>query len=496
MKRIFFSYFLISTIFLSIFSPSSSSAQTKVIKIRKEKRDGSYYQNLPYRNQIIPSFADTIEELLPTVVNIATSQDSYNSTNSFNDEKLQIIEDLKKGGDSLSTREAESRKKITSIGSGFIISSDGYIVTNSHVIEDSNDINVNLYDGSKYKAKMIGIDKKSDLALLKINAPKELKFAKFGNSNRVRIGDWAIVIGNPYGLGGSVSIGIISARGRDIKNGQSDEYLQTDAAINKGNSGGPLFNSNGEVIGISSAIYSPSGGSVGIGFATPSSNAVQIIQQLRDQGEVSRGWIGVSVQDLTPELSESLHLEKVRGAFVSDVVINGPADRAGVLPTDVIIRFDEQDVDDMKSLPKIVSRTPIGKNVKILVWRHGKIRSLNIAIEKAREEEAKNDLKRFDPKLSEKKPTAKTAQILGMNLSENKNSIVDGGLVINDINSKSEAYDKGIMIGDIILSINQSSVNSVDYFQELVKDSYRKNKKVFLFLKRNDNNFAVVLSVK
>ena len=276
MKGIFFSYFLISTIFLSFFSPLSSSAQTNAVKIRKEKKARSIYQNLPSKNQIIPSFADTVEELLPTVVNISTSQDQYNSP-SFNDDKLQIIEDLKKGGDSLSNREVESRKKITSIGSGFIISSDGYIVTNGHVIEDSSDINVNLYDGSKYKAKMIGVDKKTDLALLKINPSKELKYAKFGNSNLARIGDWAIVIGNPYGLGGSVSIGIISARGRDIKNGQSDEYIQTDAAINKGNSGGPLFNSHGEVIGISSAIYSPSGGSVGIGFATPSSNAVQII---------------------------------------------------------------------------------------------------------------------------------------------------------------------------------------------------------------------------
>ena len=496
MKGIFFSYFLISTIILLFFSPSSSTAQTNVVKIRKEKKARSIYQNLPYKNQIIPSFADTVEELLPTVVNISTSQDQYNSPNSFNDDKLQIVEDLKKGGDSLSNREVESRKKITSIGSGFIISSDGYIVTNGHVIEDSNDINVNLYDGSKYKAKMIGIDKKTDLALLKINPTKELKYATFGNSNLARIGDWAIVIGNPYGLGGSVSIGIISARGRDIKNGQSDEYIQTDAAINKGNSGGPLFNSNGEVIGISSAIYSPSGGSVGIGFATPSSNAVQIIQQLRDQGEVSRGWIGVSVQDLTPELSESLRLEKIRGAFVSDVVVNGPADRAGILPTDVIVRFDEQDVDDMKSLPKIVSRTPIGKNVRVVVWRSDKFKSLTIAIEKANEDEVKTDSKRYDPKLSEKKPALKALQILGMNLSENKSAIIDGGLVINDINNKSEAYDKGVMIGDIILSINQSSINSVDYFQELVKDSYRKNKKVFLFLKRNDNNFAVVLSVK
>ena len=493
MKKIFFSYFSILTIFLSINFPSASFAQVK--KVTNYKKDKA--NQIPYKNQLIPSFADTIDELLPTVVNISTSQDLYNNRNSLDEDKLQIVEDLKKNNDSFANRDFDSRRKITSIGSGFIISSDGYIVTNGHVIEDSNDINVNLNDGSKYKAKMIGIDKKTDLALLKINANRELRYAKFGDSNQARIGDWAIVIGNPYGLGGSVSIGIISARGRDIKNGQSDEYIQTDAAINKGNSGGPLFNSNGEVIGISSAIYSPSGGSVGIGFATPSSNAIQIISQLRDQGEVSRGWIGVSVQDLTPELADSLRLERVRGAFVSDVVVNGPADKAGILPTDVIIRFDEQDIDDMKSLPKIVSRTPIGKNVKVLVWRHGKAKNLNLMIERAQEDEPRFDSKKLEPKIIEKKLSLKTLQILGLSLSEvpnNKNN--DPAIVINDVTNKSEAYDKGIMIGDIVLSVNQNNVNSVDYFRELVKDSYQKNKKVFLFLKRGENNFAVALNVK
>ena len=488
MKKILFGYFSILTIFLSIISPSLSIAQVKKIN--------NYKNKIPLRNQIIPSFADTIEELLPTVVNISTSQDLYNN-NFIDEDRIQIIEDLKKNNDSLSNRDFESRRKVTSIGSGFIISSDGYIVTNGHVIEDSSDINVNLYDGTKYKAKTIGIDKKTDIALLKINTFKELKYAKFGDSNKARIGDWAIVIGNPYGLGGSVSIGIISARGRDIKNGQSDEYIQTDAAINKGNSGGPLFNSNGEVIGISSAIYSPSGGSVGIGFATPSSNAIQIISQLRDQGEVSRGWIGVSVQDLTPELSDSLRLNKLRGAFVSDVVLNGPADKAGILPTDVIIRFDEQDIDDMKSLPKIITRTSIGKNVKVVVWRHGKPRILNLLVEKAKDEEVKIDYKKNEPKIADKKSLPESLQILGISITEsfnNKNN--ETTLVINDVINKSEAYDKGVMIGDLVLSVNQNNVKSVDYFRDLVKDSYQKNKKVFLFLKRGENNFAVALNTK
>jgi len=450
----------------------------------------SFAQPVNYQKNFItiPSFADTIEELLPRVVNISTSLDVNSDLDDENISNKSYLDQRMNRGDQ------ESRRKITSIGSGFLISSDGYIVSNSHVIENSNDININLYDGSKYKAKMIGIDKKTDLALLKINTNKELKFAKFGDSNKARIGDWAIVIGNPYGLGGSVSIGIISARGRDINAGQLDEYIQTDAAINKGNSGGPLFNSKGEVIGISSAIYSPSGGSVGIGFATPSSNAIQVINQLRDMGEVSRGWIGVSVQDLTEDLADSIRLEKIRGAFVSDTVPNGPADKAGILPTDVIIRFNDQDIDDMKSLLKIVNRTPINKSVIVLVWRHGKIKNLTLIVEKTRDEDPKYDYKR-ESKSYEKKPLPKTIQTMGISMSEYKVGNVEG-LIINEVLPKTEAYDKGIMNGDIIISVNQNNINSIESFKEILKNSSNKNKKIFLFVKRNDNNFAVVLNNK
>jgi serine protease Do len=435
----------------------------------------------------LPSFADTVEELLPTVVNISTSLDVSSDLEDINNNKSYLDQRMNRN-------DVDVARKITSIGSGFLISSDGYIVSNSHVIEDSNDININLYDGSKYKAKIIGIDKKTDLALLKINTNKELKFAKFGDSNKARIGDWAIVIGNPYGLGGSVSIGIISARGRDINAGQLDEYIQTDAAINKGNSGGPLFNSKGEVIGISSAIYSPSGGSVGIGFATPSINAIQVINQLKDMGEVSRGWIGISVQDLTEDLADSIRLEKIRGAFVSDIVPNGPADKAGILPTDVIIRFDDQEIEDMKSLPKIVNKTPINKMVNVLVWRHGKIKSLNLIVEKALDDDSRYDYRK-ESKIPEKKSLPKNFQAFGISLSEHKSGNIEG-LIVNDVLPKTEAYDKGIMSGDIIISINQNNVNSIESFKEIIKTASVKNKKIFLFLKRNNNNFAVVLNIK
>lgn len=445
------------------------------------------YQPSGQKSIGIDGFADIVEELLPAVVNISSSQEtSYRS----------IVEEEYGINSSRSfdkSKDIDSKTKLSSIGSGFLISSDGYIVTNGHVIEDSNDININLFDGSKYKAKIIGIDKKTDLALLKISTNKELKFARFGDSNKAKIGDWTIVIGNPYGLGGSVSAGIISARGRDINNGQLDDYIQTDASINKGNSGGPLFNTKGEVIGISSSIYSPSGGSVGIGFATPSSNAIQIIRQLRDMGEVSRGWIGISVQDVTEDLADSLRLDRVRGAFVSDVANGGPSDKAGIIPTDIIIKFDEQEVEDMRSLPKIVAKTPIGKYVKVYVWRQGKIKILNLMIERAKEDD-KIEVKKTETRNIDKK-TVVSSQFLGITLNEYRGNNIEG-LIINDVAPKSEAFDKGMIVGDIILSVNQIPVNSIDEFKEIIRESSQKNKKAFLFVKRNENNFAVVLNLK
>ncbi len=296
-------------------------------------------------------FADIVEDLLPATVNITTSGAIAN-------------------------------------GSGFIFSNDGYIVTNNHVIENSGDITVTLWDGSKFKPKIIGIDKKSDIAVLKINAPRLLSFVKFGDSSKTRIGDWVIIVGNPYGFGGSVSVGILSARDRSINNGQGNDFLQTDAAINKGSSGGPLFNSKGELIGISTALFSPSGGSVGISFAYPSSLAWPIIKQLKEQGEVSRGWIGVSVQNLSDEMASSLAIAKTKGAFVTDIVKDGPADRAGIIASDILVKFDDREIIDMKTLPQIVSQTPINKTVSITLLRRGKPKVVSLKIIKAPSDEA------------------------------------------------------------------------------------------------------------
>ncbi len=484
--------------------PKTPSSTSKTIAKNAVKTAESV---LP-RHQLNNGFADLVEDLLPCVVNITSSQE-IKANNMFEDNlieefpKTPLFDELKKHLEKQLRGPNEMKRKLSSIGSGFIISKDGLIVTNHHVIDDTTEINVNLHDGSKYKAKVVGIDKKTDIALLKINPNKELKFANFGDSASARIGEWVIVIGNPYGLGGSVSVGIVSARGRDINNGQSDEYIQTDAAINKGNSGGPMFNVKGEVIGISTAIFSPSGGSVGIGFATPSSTAIQVVKQLREQGEVTRGWIGVSVQDISEEIAESMKLENTKGAFVVDVIKDSPADKAGLLPTDIILKFEDQDIEDMKFLPKAVAKFPVGKTAKLQIFRQGKIKTLKVTIEKLKDSEIKRT---SENRLIEKKPipiSKGSTPVLGMSLAEfkskirkDKNEVTIEGLLIVEVNPKSESAEKGLNIGDIILSANQIPTKTIDDLKEIIDETSKGNKKLFLFIRRGDSSFPAVLNLK
>ncbi len=279
-------------------------------------------------------------------------------------------------------------RRVNSLGSGFIIDAAGLVVTNNHVIAEADEVNVILNDGSTLKAEVIGRDQKTDLALLKVKPTKPLKAVKFGDSDKLRLGEWVIAIGNPFSLGGTVTAGIVSARNRDIQSGPYDNYIQTDAAINRGNSGGPLFNLNGEVIGVNTAIISPSGGSIGIGFAVPSKTVVPVIDQLREFKEVRRGWLGVRIQQVSDEIAESLSIKPARGALVAGIDDKGPAKPAGIEPGDVIVKFDGKDVKEMRDLPKIVADTPVGKDVEVVVIRKGKEEKKTVKLGRLEDEKA------------------------------------------------------------------------------------------------------------
>jgi len=326
------------------------------------------------------SIADVAEQVIDTVVNIATSQNVARNNAQTppqppNDPQTdELFRDFfnRRGGQNQNPQNTPRRQN--SLGSGFIIDPSGIVVTNNHVIADGDEITVILNDGTRLKAELIGTDKKVDLALLRVKSDKPLKAVKFGDSDKLRLGEWVVAIGNPFSLGGSVTAGIVSARNRDINSGPYDNYIQTDAAINRGNSGGPLFNLDGEVIGINTAIISPGsgGGSVGIGFAVPSKAAVAVIDQLKQFGETRRGWLGVRIQQVTDEVAESLGIKPPRGVLVAGIDDKGPAKPAGIEPGDVIIKFDGKDIKDIRDLPRVVADTPVGKDVEVLINRKGK----------------------------------------------------------------------------------------------------------------------------
>ncbi len=428
------------------------------------------FQNQSFAQEVATkqSLADVVEDLLPSVVTIAiTSKVSTNQE----------------------------------FGSGFIISKDGFVVKNNHVIDEASEITVGLNSGEKFKAKIVSIDKKTDIAVLKIDADKELKFAKFGDSNKARIGDSVIVVGNPFGLGLSVSTGIVSAKGRNLNNGQVDEFIQTDAAINNGNSGGPMFNVKGEIIGISTSILSPSGGNVGIGFALPSSTAAQIVKQLKDRGEVVRGWIGISVQDVSDEIAETMKIEKSKGAFVTEINPGGPADQAGIVPTDVIVKIDDVEILEMKMLPKIISKYPVGKSTKLTLVRRGKEKVVSVKVARMKEEVSK----KTETEAPKKRQSFKSSeQILGIGVLELSAGIkkmrnIDAaiqGVFVAEVTLKSEAATKGIMAGDVILSVNQTPLSSIDELKNLIEEASKSGKKIYLFLKRGGSNYGVALSAK
>jgi serine protease Do len=452
---------------------------------------------LPAQARSAPeSFADLAEEVTGAVVNISasTTVETRNRTlpqlppgTPFEDLFEEFFNRRGQGapnGDSTPSRPRRSN----SLGSGFVIDPSGIVVTNNHVIGDANDISVIFSDGTRLKAEIVGKDSKVDLAVLKVKSDKPLKAVRFGNSENIRPGDWVLAIGNPFGLGGSVTAGIVSARGRNIESGPYDNYIQTDASINKGNSGGPLFNMNGEVIGINTAILSPTGGSVGIGFAVPAATAVPIIDQLREFGETRRGWLGVRIQNVDDATADALGLGSARGALIAGIDDKGPARPAGLEVGDVIVRFDNKEVKDSRDLPRIVSSTPVGKAVDVVVIRKGKEEIKKVTLGRLEDSEKQASLQQP----STETPTA-TRQALGLNLSgindemRRRYSLKDDakGVVITRVDPNSAASDKRIQAGEVIVEVNQEPVSTPADVTKKIDDLKGQGRKSALLLVAN-----------
>jgi len=417
------------------------------------------------------SVADLAEGLLDAVVNISTSQNVDSGVaqprlrapegSPFQDFFDEYFNDRDQGG--------PRSRKVSSLGSGFVIDAEeGIIVTNNHVIEGADSIEVNFADGSKLPAELVGADAKTDLAVLKVKPVKPLTEVPLGDSSSMRIGDWVMAIGNPFGLGGTVTLGIISARGRDINSGPYDNFIQTDAAINRGNSGGPLFNMNGDVIGINTAIISPSGGSIGIGFAVPTELALNVINQLREFGETRRGWLGVRIQPVTDDIAESLGMAEAKGALVAGVIRGGPVDDGSIEAGDVIIRFDGKDVDTMRDLPRVVAESPIGKAVDVVVIRKGEEQTVKVTLGRLEGSEEVASAATAGDSDAEATEQPASATTLGMTLAELTDDVraqfgiaeeVEG-VVITEVEADSAADEKRIEPGDVIAEIAQEKVST------------------------------------
>jgi serine protease Do len=445
--------------------------------------------------------ADVAEKVIDAVVNISTSQsvDTHGSTaqplppgtpfEEFFDEFFKHRQQQQ--GDGQNRVLPNPQRRVNSLGSGFIIDPSGIVVTNNHVIADADEITVILNDGTRLKADIMGRDTKVDLALLRVKADKPLTAVQFGDSDKLRLGEWVVAIGNPFSLGGTVTAGIVSARNRDIQSGPYDNYIQTDAAINRGNSGGPLFNLDGEVVGINTAIISPSGGSIGIGFAVPSKSAVAVIDQLRQFGETRRGWLGVRIQQVTDDIAESLNIKPPRGALVAGLDPKGPAMPAGIEAGDVIVRFDGHDIKEMKDLPRIVADTPVGKEVDVVVIRKGDEQTRNVKLGRLDDGERQAAL----TPSKEAAPPEKTVvqKTLGLNLANMSDDLrkrfkikdTVKGVVITGVDAGSPAADKRLNVGDVVVEVAQEAVGDADTLQKRVDQLKQDGKKSALLLIAN-----------
>lgn len=490
------------------------------------------------------SVADLAEGLLDAVVNISTSQNVKDDEGAGPAPRAPDGSPFQEFFNDFFNKQQGNKgpnHNVSSLGSGFVIDPAGYIVTNNHVIEGADDIEINFANGSKLKAKLIGTDTKTDLSVLKVEPKASLKSVKFGDSSTMRIGDWVMAIGNPFGFGGSVTVGIISGRGRNINAGPYDNFIQTDAAINKGNSGGPLFNMKGEVIGINTAIISPSGGSIGIGFSVPSELASGVVDQLREYGETRRGWLGVRIQPVTDDIADSLGLDTAKGALVAGVIKGGPVDDGSIKAGDVILKFDGKTVSEMRDLPRVVAESTVGKEVDVVVLRDGKEQTVKVKLGRLEDSDQaaasddaapdgsqddgvitpdpgeNNDMDqpdsgdqaqpapgKPDQHQGQVSPDAATPKnVLGLSLSllsaETRKAFgiaesVDG-VVVTEVTPGSASAEKGLKAGDVIVEVAQEFMKSPDAVAAKVKSlkqEGRRNAQLMIASANGDLRFVAV----
>ncbi|OHC54528.1 MAG: serine protease [Rhodobacterales bacterium RIFCSPHIGHO2_02_FULL_62_130] len=446
------------------------------------------------------SFADLAELVSPSVVNITTSALVAAASDGapmvppgspFEEFFKDFMDENGQGGNEPQRSEA--------LGSGFVISADGFIVTNNHVIEGADQIEIEFFGGNRLEAKLVGADAKTDIALLKVESPEPLPFVAFGNSDTMRVGDWVMAMGNPLGQGFSVSAGIVSARGRELS-GTYDDFLQTDAAINKGNSGGPLFNMDGQVVGVNTAILSPTGGSIGIGFSMASNVVTKVVDQLKEFGETRRGWLGVRIQDVTPDVAEAMGLTAATGALITDVP-DGPAKDAGLLAGDVILSFNGAEIKDVRDLTRNVADSPIGEDVPVVVLRSGAEETVQVKL--GRREEAEAETQPAAVQQTPEEPTQ--TEVLGVTVVPVDDTVAQSlklpagsqGLAVTHVDPSSEAASKGVAPGDVIVEAGQQKVVQLSDLEDRIteaKDAGRKS--ILLLIRREGDPRFVALSVE
>jgi len=441
-----------------------------------------------------PSFADLVEEFSPAVVNVSTAtvvkegkvQSPFGEQDNpfrefFGDEFFHRF---------FGERPSQPFKK-NSLGSGFIINADGYIVTNNHVIAEADEIVVTLAEGDEYPARVVGKDEKTDLALIKIEPKNRLPVCRLGDSEKARVGDWVLAIGNPFGLGHTVTSGIISAKGRELGAGPYDDFIQTDAAINPGNSGGPLFDTVGNVVGINSAIYTKSGGNQGIGFAIPVNLAKAIVSQLKEKGVVTRAWLGVLIQSITPDMQEALDLSTRRGALVADVVENGPAAEAGIKRGDIIVQFDGAAVDSQHELPTMVAYLPVGTEIEVEVLRDGRVKTFKVTLKEMTDEAASAaavkgpEEMKGDLGLTVQEMTPEIAGKLGLGSAK--------GVLISGVEPASPAAEAGLRRGDVVMEVDRKVIEDVKTLSKVLEETREKKSVLFLV---NRGGRTIFIAVK